>query len=91
MKTAIYIADGVLQVVLTPEAEQEKAILTLVEKKNLVKIYRGSFYECQGGWVRQQALSSGFYGEADHSDKSLILVLKEPEVEAEPPFDPPTP
>jgi len=91
MKTAIYIADGVLQVVLTPEAEQEKAILNLVKKKNIVTLYRGSFYECQGGWVRQRQFSSGFYGEADYGGESLILVLKEPEVEAEPPFDPPTP
>ena len=91
MKTAIYIENGLLQVVLTPETDQEKAILTLVEKKNLVQMYRGSFYTCQGGWVRQRELRYGFYGEADHSDKSLILVLEEPKAGADPPFDPPTP
>lgn len=91
MKTALYIEDGMLQVVLTPQTDQEKAILSLVEKKHLTRLYRGSFYACQGGWMRQQALTYGFYGEADHSDKSLILVLEEPTPTADPPFDPPTP
>lgn len=33
MRTAIYIEDGLVQVVLAPETDQEKAILTLIEKK----------------------------------------------------------
>ncbi len=62
MKTAIYVADGVTQLVITPETTFEKESLDLFENKPLsVKIMSGSFYECQGGFVRQG------------SDRSLIL------------------
>lgn len=62
MKTAIYVADGVTQLVITPETDFEKESVAQFEKKPLsVKIMSGSFYECQGGFVRQG------------SDQSLIL------------------
>lgn len=64
MKTAIYIADGVTQLVITPETEFEKEVFDKVDDKLLsAKIMTGSFYACQGGFVRQ---SSG-------NDKSLII------------------
>lgn len=46
MKTAIYVADGVAQLVITPETDFEKKPLS-------VKILKGSFYECLGDYVRQ--------------------------------------
>jgi len=53
MKTAIYIEDGVVQLVLTPEEEFEKnAFHTFREKRLSAKIYDGSFYKCNGGWNR---------------------------------------
>lgn len=62
MKTAIYVADGVTQLVITPETDFEKKAVDQFEKKPLsVRIMSGSFYECQGGYVRQG------------SDQSLIL------------------
>ena len=62
MKTAIYVTDGVAQLVITPESDFEKKAVAQFEKKLLsVKIMSGSFYECQGGYVRQG------------SDQSLIL------------------
>jgi len=62
MKTAIYVADGVTQLVITPETAFEKESVAQFEKKSLsVKIMSGSFYECHGGFVRQG------------SDQSLIL------------------
>lgn len=65
MKTAIYIQDGAVQVVLTPEGEHEKNALSILEDKKLdVQIIAGSFYDCQGGWARY---SSG------NGDRSLIL------------------
>ena len=78
MRTAIYIEDGILQVVLAPETDQEKAILSMIEKKELVQMYRGSFYECRGGWVRRQ--DPPVYGlgyENPVADTSLILVLRD--------------
>ena len=63
MKTAIYITEGSTQVVLTPENEWEKQVIASIEQgQKSLSIYRGGFYECQGGWVRQ----SGY-------EESLIL------------------
>lgn len=79
MKTALYIEDGLLQVVLAPETDQEKAILSLVEKKEKVGFYRGSFYECQGGWVRRKDSARYSMGwDQPLRDESLIIVLREP-------------
>ena len=70
MKTAIYIEDGVQQVVLTPETDNEKNILkSIQEHKKELNLYWGSFYKCQGGWVRQ----------SDYKDEqnSLIIILED--------------
>jgi hypothetical protein len=69
VKTAIYIEDGVTQLVLTPETQFEKdACGTLFDKPLQAKIYEGSFYECHGGWTRQ------FTG-----DKSIIFRVSSPQ------------
>lgn len=53
MKVAIYIEDGVTQLVLTPQNEWEKDVTKKVaEGHQQVSIRRGEFYECQGGWYR---------------------------------------
>jgi hypothetical protein len=67
MKIALYIEDGSEQVVLTPEDEAERKLLDLVGKETRhAKIYRGSFYRCQGGYVRQGS-----------DDQSAIIVLRD--------------
>lgn len=54
MKTAIYIQDGTTQLVLTPESAWEKSALGGIGKNGTpARIISGSFYECQGGWIRQ--------------------------------------
>jgi hypothetical protein len=79
MKTAIYIEDGIVQLVITPESEFEKnAISTFREKPLDAKIFAGSFYDCRGGWVRQEE----YYGNVpnigrDRSDKSLIIRIED--------------
>ena len=81
MKTAIYIEDGLVQLVITPETEFEKdAMKTLREKRIDAKLFEGTFYDCRGGWVRQTALQhrgeySSYY---DRHDESLILVARAP-------------
>lgn len=61
MKTSLYVEDGVMQIVLTPETEWEKNVLRglpggsnfgYVENKQPVAatVARGSFYQCIGGW-----------------------------------------
>jgi len=77
MKTAIYIEDGVVQLVITPESDFEKNALSSFEEKPLdAKIFTGSFYDCRGGWIRQADRHLG-YGYGNSDDKSIILTIKE--------------
>lgn len=72
MKTAIYIEDGVQQVVLTPESEFEKAALfAFVGKEMKAEAFKGAFYDCRGGWVRQSRHFPASYD--DEPPTSLIL------------------
>ena len=76
MKTAIYIGDGTVQLVITPESEFEKDSLSTFREKALkAKIFDGSFYDCRGGWVRQTALKTPSpYGDCgNRGDESLII------------------
>ena len=75
MKTAIYIEDGVVQLVITPESDFEKSALSSFERSPIdAKVFSGSFYDCRGGWVRQSGYFGGgmFHG-SDNNDRSLIL------------------
>jgi hypothetical protein len=75
VKTAIYIEDGTVQLVITPETEFEKnSLSTFTDSPLDAKVFSGSFYDCRGGWVRQ----AGYYPTysvhgGDANDKSLIL------------------
>ena len=79
MKTAIYIEDGVVQLVITPESEFEKNALSTFEDKPIeAKLFSGTFYDCRGGWVRQSAMQQrGPYSHSQKEDSSLILVSRE--------------
>lgn len=80
MKTALYIEDGKLQLVITPESEFEKNSLTSFYDKPLeAKLFSGSFYDCRGGWVMQTAYRErlGYGIDLNHQDKSLILSITE--------------
>ena len=73
MKIALYIEEGLEQIVLTPESNTEKGILgKLTDGSRELSIRNGSFYECQGGWVRQRT-----------DDASTMIVLR-PTPPAEP-------
>lgn len=53
MKIALYIEDGLEQIVLTPQGDTEKAILNKIhDGSRSFELKRGSFYACRGGWVR---------------------------------------
>lgn len=80
MKTAIYIEDGVVQLVITPETEFEKNALRSFESKPMeAKIFAGSFYDCRGGWTRQTNYYGDGFGRINNSDdRSLILRMAEP-------------
>lgn len=77
MKIALYIEDGLEQIVLTPESETEKAIVAkLTDGTRDLSIKRGEFYGCNGGWVRH----ASHYGSS--GDLSTIIVLRKPKNEA---------
>lgn len=72
MKTAIYIEDGVTQLVLTPESEFERNAMKSFSGKSIeTQLFNGSFYDCRGGWVRQSAYRDSGYGQQD--DRSIII------------------
>ncbi len=69
MKIALYIEDGLEQIVLTPETDTEKGIVgKLHDGSRTLEIHKGTFYRCQGGWVRQ-----------DGGPDSTMIVLRESE------------
>lgn len=76
MKIALYIEDGLEQIVLTPENETEDGILgKLHDGTRELAIHRGEFYGCRGGWVRWQRSYYSAYGSEQH-DKSTMIVLR---------------
>lgn len=74
MKTAIYIEDGTVQLVITPESEFEKnAVRSFSEKGVTTTIFEGAFYDCRGGWVRQKA---HYYGSPRGAQEDISLIIK---------------
>lgn len=80
MKTAIYIEDGVTQVVLTPETDWEKQAISTLEKQNFsCQLFAGQFYDCRGGWTRQGDYYPHYsYGHDAHRDYSLMIRIEKP-------------
>ncbi|MGX9980686.1 hypothetical protein [Methylobacterium fujisawaense] len=78
MKIALYIEDGLEQVVLTPENDTEKAILgKMHDGSRDLTIKRGAFYACMGGWVRQPQVYHGEFGTSrNREDDSTMVVLR---------------
>jgi hypothetical protein len=77
MTSAIYIENGTVQLVLTPETEIDKKVLTVLEKSKGLETYRGSFYDCQGGWIRHRSVQNYY----EQSDYSLIFRVREEKIE----------
>ncbi len=75
MKIALYIEDGVEQIVLTPGSKSEQAICDRFHDEQWsLQIERGSFYGCRGGWMRHGSVHNLPTGRAP-DDVSTILVL----------------
>ena len=78
MKIALYMEDGLEQIVLTPENETEEGILGKVhDDSREMSIKRGEFYGCQGGWTRwkKKYTQSPYYSD-EPNDESTIIVLR---------------
>lgn len=78
MKTAIYIEDGVVQLVLTPESRFERnALQSFEDKPTETHIFVGAFYNCRGGWTRHaEYYPASLSRSGDDRDRSLILRIK---------------
>lgn len=80
MKIALYIEDGLEQIVLTPESDTEKGILgKLHDGLRELSIKRGAFYACMGGWTRQGSLNMS----RSEPDESTMIVLTTPKAKME--------
>ena len=80
MKVALYIEDGLEQVVLTPETETERGIVgKLHEADRKLSVHRGGFYGCRGGWTRHKRQYLTYPGTPEPEDESTILVLNKVE------------
>lgn len=67
MRIALYIQDGLEQIVLTPEGKTETDILAkLHDGGRTLSIKCGSFFQCNGGWIRH----------SEATDTSTMLVLR---------------
>jgi hypothetical protein len=82
MKTAIYIEDGVVQLVITPETDFEKNALTTIQDSAIeAKVFSGSFYDCRGGWVRQKEnYGMNPMNGTSKDDQSIILQVKKGDI-----------
>lgn len=82
MRIALYIEDGLEQIVLTPETETEKGILGKLHSEDReLTVIRGSFYDCRGGWKRHGVYQHNFYSGRGENDESSIIMLR-PKVQA---------
>lgn len=69
MKIALYVENGLEQVVLTPETDTEKMILSkLHDYRHTYELKHGDFYACMGGWVRE--------ADSRWEDRSTMIVLR---------------
>jgi hypothetical protein len=83
VKIALYIEDGLEQIVLTPTSETEKAILEKIhDGTRELSIKRGEFYGCRGGWMRQKKQYQSLYGSDEPNDESTMIILRERTTEA---------
>lgn len=71
MKIALYIEDGISQIILTPSTEHERGLLKLLRDESYeLGIKVGQFVETKGGYIRNAY--PGYYGQ-DHDSTMLVL------------------
>ena len=85
MRTSIYIEGDVIQLVLTPDNEWEKKALgSFHDKAFTAQFFNGSFYDCRGGWTRQQ---SPYRGPFDTMADDASLILRAEPASTQPPSE----
>jgi hypothetical protein len=77
MKIALYIEDGLEQLVLTPESPHEKSLLESMHREDRdLRITRGSFYACRGPERNDASMFGGGYVRQSTNDDSTVVVLR---------------
>jgi hypothetical protein len=80
MKTALYMNDERVQVVLTPENDYERNIVkALSDQAYDLHVYKGQFTDVQGGWTMLDR-----YGYRGEERQSAIIVLDKKAEDATP-------
>ena len=83
MKTAIYIEDGIVQLVLTPQNQFERDALKSFGNENLsVRTFSGSFYECRGEWIHQGNDDESIIIRIDEKKEEPVIVEVDTEIES---------
>lgn len=76
MKVALYIEDGLDQIVLTPQTEAERNILARLSEGNVeFSLRRGAFYANQAGYIRERDVNH-FMAVRNESGDSTIIVMR---------------
>ena len=75
MKIALYIEDGLEQIVLTPDTDTEKSILAKLLEPRSFEVKKGNFYHCQGGWMRHGTVT--YSDVASQEIDSIMIVMRE--------------
>jgi hypothetical protein len=73
MKTALWMVDGVTQVVLSPETEWERTALRQIQSGKLT-VLSGSFFECRGGYWRGTATTQGIYDREPTREDTILRI-----------------
>lgn len=77
MKCAIYIADGLTQIVLSPETKYEATALDALHAGDDLTVKRGEFDESQAGYVRN--FCHGPHDQIHNRDTMIVLRKREEE------------
>lgn len=74
MKSALVITDGLRQIALTPENDEEKKMLELMHTQEwALEIKRGQFFVCNGGYARFGDWPSEG-GRYSHDDSTMLVL-----------------
>lgn len=78
MRCAVVLADGIKQVMLTPESANEKMALEMIGVDDDITVERkqGTFYEQHRAQGYNVALCQGGYLRAYDDSESLMLVIR---------------
>lgn len=80
MKTALWMVDGVTQVVLSPETDWERTALAQIQSGTLT-VLSGKFFECRGGYWRGEPTHTGMFGDNAPREDTILRVDRAPSPE----------